>query len=290
MTGQATICYTVADNHLTQTSLLPASAMKRILLCPPKFYNIRYEINPWMHIENQVFQNKAETAYQELKSLYEKLGVQVFEIEPQADLPDLVYTANCGEVCGDVFIKANFKFPERRRETVVAEEYFTKNFNYKPFSLPENVFFEGQGDLLHTSKNYFLGWGKRTVPAAKNYLQQVLNKPIIDLELVDPYYYHLDTCFAPLSDTAVVINPSSFTAAGLAVIRDYFSEVIEPGAADHAILACNLVKIDNHIVVAKGISDHLRSQFEQKKFVIHEIDTEEFRKGGGSIKCLSFEF
>ena len=243
-----------------------------------------------MHIENQVFQNRAETAYQELKSLYQKLGARIFELEPQTDLPDLIYTANCGEVCGDVFIKANFKFPERRRETIVAEEYFTKNFDYKPFSLPKDVFFEGQGDLLHTSKNYFLGWGKRTMPAAKNYLQQVLDKPIIDLELVDPYYYHLDTCFAPLSDTAVVINPSSFTAAGLAVIHDYFPEVIEPTAADHAVLACNLVKIDDHIIIAKGISNHLRAQFEQKNFIIHEIDTAEFRKGGGSIKCLSFEF
>ena len=45
-------------------------------------------------------------------------------------------------------------------------------------TIPAQGTVEGQGDLLHTSKNYFLGWGKRTVPAAKNYLQQVLNKPI----------------------------------------------------------------------------------------------------------------
>lgn len=264
--------------------------MKKILLCPPKFYNIRYEINPWMHIENQVIQNKAETAYQELKSLYKKLGVEVFEIEPQPDLPDMVYTANCGEVCNGVFIKANFKFPERRRETIVTEEYFIKKFNYKPFSLPQDIFFEGQGDLLHTSKNYFLGWGKRTMPEAKTYLQEVLDKPIIDLELVDPYYYHLDTCFAPLSDTTVVIKPSSFTERGLDTIRYYFPEVIEPTSEDHSIIACNLVKIDNHIVIAKGISDSLRAQFAAKNLTVHEIDTEEFRKGGGSIKCLSFEF
>jgi N-dimethylarginine dimethylaminohydrolase len=243
-----------------------------------------------MHIDNQVFQQKAQAAYQELKSIYQKLGVQIFELEPQEDLPDLVYTANCGEVCKDVFVKANFKFPERRRETEVTEEYFAKQFNFKPFTLPTEIFFEGQGDLLHTSKNYFLGWGKRTMPEAKHYLQEVLNKPIIDLELVDPYYYHLDTCFSPLSDTSVIINPSSFTEQGLSVIHNNFSDVIEPTIEDHAILACNLVKIDNNIIVAKGISDNLRTQFEQRNLIIHEVDTEEFRKGGGSIKCLSFEF
>ena len=29
-------------------------SMPRILMCPPDFYGIEYEINPWMHRERQV--------------------------------------------------------------------------------------------------------------------------------------------------------------------------------------------------------------------------------------------
>jgi N-dimethylarginine dimethylaminohydrolase len=48
--------------------------------------------------------------------------------------------------------------------------------------------------------------------------------------------------------------------------------------------------VENNIVVAQGISNELRKEFENLKFNIHEVDSIEYRKGGGSVKCMSFEF
>jgi len=264
--------------------------MKRILLCPPTYYAIEYEINPWMHVENKVDTAKVLSAYQNLKNLYQSLSTDVYEIDAEYGLPDMVYTANFGQVCNGVFIPANFKYQQRRKESLIATEYFKQKFGYESYQIPENIFFEGQGDLLQNDQYYFMGWGKRSDRGAKNHLVKILDKPIIDLELVDPYYYHLDTCFAPLTTDLALINPTSFTPEGLEKIHHLFKTIIVPSPEDHRVLACNLVCIDNKIIVAQGISQNFKDELSKYGYTIYEIDTTEYRKGGGSIKCLSFEF
>jgi N-dimethylarginine dimethylaminohydrolase len=264
--------------------------MKRILLCPPTYYDIDYEINPWMHLENKVVHEKALDSYNTLKDIYNKLPVEVYEIEPQKGLPDMIYSANFGHVESDTFVGSNFKFPVRRQETFFAEKYFKKEFGFKIQRPPENIFFEGQGDLLQTPSKYFLGWGKRSSRKAKDYLTPIFSKPIIHLELVDPVYYHLDMSLAPLSENTVVIKEESFTSAGLQTIRDNFSDIIVPGAEDQKIMACNLVVVENNIVLGKGISASLKQEFGSRGFTVYEVPMEEYRKGGGSVKCSTLEF
>lgn len=264
--------------------------MKHLLLCPPTYYDIEYEINPWMHLENKVDHTAAQKEYEALKAAYLSLPVEVYEIPAEPGLPDMIYSANFGQVCGDKFISSNFKHPERRREAEFAAAWFKKQFGFSTYRLPDGIFFEGQGDLLNTPRNYFLGWGKRTSPDAIKFLAQVLDKPIIDFELVDPYYYHLDMSLAPLSDELAVVKPESFTAAGLEKIYNHFSKVIVPSALDQKIMACNMVRAGDTIVIAEGISDKLKNDFAGCGLAVREIPMNEYRKGGGSVKCSTFEF
>ncbi len=264
---------------------------KKILICPPTYFDIEYEINPWMHIERKVDKIKAAEAYQELRQIYASLpSVELYEISQEANLPDMVYMADAGHVHENKFIAANFRYPERRPESAVVAAWMKQKFGYETVHLPENIFFEGHGDLIPTDSAYFLGWGKRTMFEAIPYLEGMLDKPIIDIELVDPYYYHLDTCFAPLNKDVVVINDTSFTAIGLEKIKHHFKTVISASVADHQLFGCNLVVVDNNLIVAKGISKELQTNFEKYGFVVHFVDTIEYRKGGGSVKCMSFEF
>lgn len=264
--------------------------MQKILLCPPDFYDIEYEINPWMHRDNKVDKAKVQVVYKQVKDLYSSLGVEVFEIEPVAGLPDMVYTANFGNVVDGVFIRASFKYPERQKESDYAQAFFEKQFGYKTVSMPAGINFEGQGDLLTDGTRYFFGWGKRSDRAAIEYLKKYISLPILDFETVNPYYYHLDTCFAPLRPDLVVINPKSFTETDLQKIRASFATVIEANDTDNKVLACNMVEIGSHIVVGAGISAQLRNTLEGYGYTVHEIDTSEYIKGGGSMKCISFEF
>lgn len=264
--------------------------MKKILICPPTFFDIDYEINPWMHIEQKVDREGVAAAYEELKNAYRSLPVELYEMTPEKGLPDMVYMADCGHVVGDTFISASFRFPERRREAEVAQKWMQEQFNFEIKKLPDGIFFEGHGDLITAPDVYFCGYGKRTMKEALPYLEQWLNKPVIGIELIDPWYYHLDTCFAVLTKDVAVVNPTSFTPESKAKIYNHFKTVIEASIEDHKILGCNLVVVDKTIIVAKGISETLKNKFTDLGFTTREVDTTEYRKGGGSVKCLSFEF
>ncbi len=262
--------------------------MKKILMCPPESFAIEYEINPWMKIGNMVDKEKAFKSYNELKAAYQNLGVEVFELKPQKGFPDMIYTANIGYAEKNVFIKANFKFEQRRPESDFAKDFFEEK-DFRIFTLPEDIYFEGEGDLIRSSHKYFLGWGKRTDLKAKNFIEDILQKEIIDLELIDPFYYHLDTCFAPLNDNAALINRNSFTENGMQKIYDNFETVIEVDANDNSQLACNLVVVDSTVILGKRISAKLEEQLNKLNFRVTQIDMCEFLKGGGSVKCLSQE-
>lgn len=262
--------------------------MKKILLCPPTYYDIEYEINPWMDITRKANKEKVWQEYESLKAKYIELGIEFMEIEGQPGLPDMVYAANYGFAEGNKFIKANFMYPERRKEADFAETYLAK-MGYEILTVPDEIYFEGQGDLLKTSDTYFFGWGKRSNPTAKSYLEQFLGKPVVDFELINPYYYHLDTCFAPLTDDIVIINQRSFKPEGLAKVHEHFSTVIETSEQDNNVLCCNLVTFGKNIILGKGVTPAFIEQLGSIGYTVHEIDTTEYLKGGGSVKCLSLE-
>lgn len=262
--------------------------MKKILMCPPNYYDVEYEINPWMNVNNKVDTTNALATYGALKTAFEKNGLTVWEIEPEKGFPDMVYVTNSGYAEDKIFIKANFKHDQRKKESSFAADFF-KEKGYEIKTLPSEVIFEGEGDLIRSESKYFLGFGKRTEKSAAEYLQNILNKPVTTLELVDPYYYHLDTCFAPLNDDTVVINPNSFTQESLAEVKRSFSNIIEANEKDNKVLACNLVVANNAVILGKGISDNLQEQIQVSGFKVVQVDMKEYMKGGGSVKCVSLE-
>ncbi len=265
------------------------SSMKKVLLCPPTFYDIEYEINPWMHVENKVNKDNVLKEYEALKNAYKSLGLEVLEITPVKGLPDMVYAANLGFPLGEKFISSNFRYEQRRKEADFAKAFF-ENLGFKIINLPENTYFEGQGDLLTIGGKYFMGWGKRSSREAKDVLNKELGIECIDFELKDPYFYHLDMSLGILDAKTALINPRSFTKEGLSKLRNEFTNIIETTEEDNKFMGCNLVTVDKTVVVAKGISDKLKSEIEKYGFRVLAIPMDEFRKGGGSIKCLTLEF
>lgn len=263
--------------------------MKKVLLCPPTAYDIKYEINPWMHVANKVDQKKVREQFEELKNVYKELGCEILEIEQGQDLPDMVYAANYGFPQDKIFIKSNFKFDQRKGEANFAKKFFEeRKFTIK--ELPETVSFEGQGDLLVAGNKYLMGWGKRTDPEAKKYLEEFLDTEITDFKMVDPYYYHLDTCLLPINDQTIAINPLSFEPEGVERLKKMFKKVIYVNKDDNAILGCNACVIEDTIVIAKGISSQLKADFKAVGYKTKEIAMSEYLKGGGSVKCLTLEF
>lgn len=261
--------------------------MNKILLCPPTFYNIRYEINPWMDLKNPVDPKKALEQYETLKYAFNELGIDYEEIVPQPDLPDQVFTTDTGHIEKDFFIKANFKYPQRAKEVEIVVSHLQKN-GFTFHSMPENIFFEG-GDLLKMNERYYFGWGKRSSQEALAYLKKFLNAEVFPIELPDEYFYHLDTCFAPINDKVAIVNKAALTDEGNDLLKKHFVNLIETNEEDNRLLACNLLSIGGQAILTQGISNELKDALRPHVDLINTVPMSEYIKGGGSVHCVSLE-
>ena len=261
---------------------------KSLLLCPPTFYDIRYEINPWMNTDNPIDKAKAHEQYETLKYAYDALNVTYHELSPNNHFPDQIFTTDTGHIENNMFIKAQFKYKERRGEVAAVETFLNDIGEYRMIDLPEEIFFEG-GDLIKFDDMYFFGWGKRSSKEALPILQKHLDAEVVGIELIDDWYYHLDTCFAPINKNVALANLNAFSEESAREIKKYFGQIIQTSEADNKMFACNMVTIDGKAILTQGISDELKDQLRPHVDLISTVAMSEYIKGGGSVHCASLE-
>src|SRR6187399_1366805 len=92
----------------------PHAATPHILMCPPDYYGIEYEINPWMNRERQADHELAIEQWEGLVTILSNLGVQISLLTPVQGLPDLVFTANAAMIYGRRAILAHFRHHQRQ--------------------------------------------------------------------------------------------------------------------------------------------------------------------------------
>ena len=99
--------------------------MSRLLVCPPDYFSIEYEINPWMCRANCVDPGAAVEQWHRLMEVLERdVGAVLERMKPVAGLPDLVFTANAGIVVGRKAVPSRFRYAERQREEAHFEGWF----------------------------------------------------------------------------------------------------------------------------------------------------------------------
>ena len=111
------------------------------------FFDVRYEINPWMDVENNPQTLKAFSQWRNMIDAIGKAGGIIEHIRPHPDFPDMVFTANAGLIKGKKVVLSNFKYEERQGEQPLFEEWFLKK-GYQSILLPDEIHFEGAGDGL----------------------------------------------------------------------------------------------------------------------------------------------
>src|SRR5438067_3853169 len=126
----------------------------RLLMCPPDYYGIEYEINPWMSRSRGSTPETAQSQWRKLHDTLVSLGVQVETMTPQQGLPDLVFTANAGLVYHQRFFSSRFRHGVRARETPHFDAWFTEH-GFTVAHLPEEMYFDGAGDALFCGETLF---------------------------------------------------------------------------------------------------------------------------------------
>lgn len=262
--------------------------MSRLLVCPPDFFGIEYEINPWMHLNNRVNHERAVQQWHDLVSVFEKdLHIALERIVPLPGLPDLVFTANAGVVVGQTAVVSHFRHPERQQEEAHFENWF-RSHGYDVMTLKPGLFFEGAGDLLGFTDLLFGGHGQRSDLGVYPILSKQFNREIIPLELIDSRFYHLDTCLCPLSGSELLYFPAAFDREGQEVLAARISVTHRLIVPEHEALkfSCNAVCIGKHVVLPAGCPT-TEGLLQERGYETHAVQLDEFMKSGGSAKCLT---
>ena len=109
---------------------------------------------------------------------------------------------------------------------------------------------------------------------------------VIPLELIDPYYYHLDTCFCPLAPGMAIYYPGAFDAYGRRALEEAVRELIPVSGDEARSFACNAVVVGKTVITNTGCPG-LHEALRIRGFERRETPLDEFVKAGGSAKCLT---
>ena len=262
--------------------------MSHLLMCPPDFYGIEYEINPWMRVSNQSDGDRARSQWQALTQVLEKeIGAKLEFMEPIPGLPDLVFTANAGVLHDGKAVPSQFRHPERQREECYFIDWFNKK-GYEVINLDAEIYFEGAGDLLGFQEFWIGGYRQRSDIRAYDRLSKIFQKEILPVELVDQRFYHLDTCFCPLTGGELLYFPPAFDEYAQTVIASRIEQDkrFAVPSSEGERFACNAVRVDRHVVLPTGCSETME-WLSQHDYIPHPVELGEFLKAGGSAKCLT---
>lgn len=260
--------------------------MTKILVCDPSHYGIEYQINPWMNTNNPSDHNLAINQWKNLIDLLDKIGVSLSIMDGRIGLPDLVFTANAALLFPDKkVVLSNFKHPERQPEKNCYRDWFISNEYSILEALEDSHNFEGAGDALFKEDNsiLFAGHGFRSDFYNWDHLWE---GQTVNVKLIDPYFYHLDTCFCPLpNDYALIWHGAfeeieSFKKNGLKLL--YVPE------EDAKKFACNAVSIDDKVVIPSGC-EQTKTLLKEAGFQVFDTDMSQFILAGGACKCLTLK-
>jgi len=270
-----------------------------ILLVDPAHFDVSYVINPWMNPGAWAADPAGQAAHARagfaaLCGALEAAGARVDIIPGVAGLPDMVFPANAAVVLNRRALVARFARPERQGEEAAymaaLQDFAARGVLDEVAIFPDSCFQEGAGDAIWdaTRQLFWAGYGQRSILAATDHLAAFFGQRLVRLELATDRFYHLDTCFCPLSGGEVLLYPPAFTPDSLARIH---AEVppglrLEASAEDAAAFCVNAVNLGRTVVMARAPT-HVRELLEARGYQVVDVDLDPFILSGGGAYCMT---
>lgn len=216
---------------------------------------------------------------------------------------DLTFVANNGILLHNIesptFVGSKFKAQNRMGEEILGLNFFDQ-LGYETIKCP--YIFEGEAEMKFIRDNIYIGgYGVRTEKEVFTWFKDKFGFEVIDLELKDPYMYHLDCAVFPLTKEKVIVATEAFTKKELEKLEKVAEIIPITNDQAHTGLA-NSLRVNNYILNASDI-DFLKKNSTDYKLErdknnrLEEIasanamevcyfNLEEFLKGGGLLSCL----
>jgi ornithine--oxo-acid transaminase len=257
-------------------------------MCAPQWYDVDYVINPWM--AGNLHRPSRDVAFAQWRELHRQMQkiADVRLIPAVAGSPDMVFVGHTAVVQHGIAAVSSFAHPQRQAEEKQLRQWLSDH-GFLLWETPRETAFEGEGDALFDADGQHL-WaahGVRTCKHCHRHIADAWQVDVTSLHLVDPRFYHLDTCFAPLAGGFAMYFPEAFDAPSRAAIESaYPPEMRIPVTEREATaFACNVINIRRAILMHIVPTD-LSQRLSRLGFDVKQLDLGEFLKGGGSAKSL----
>ena len=238
---------------------------------------------------------KARAQWEGLCAALQRSGCEIETIDPVPNLEDMVFAANqvfvgYQEGTGRFIVPSRMAHPSRQREVPFYVDWFRKR-GYKVIELElGDDRLEGQGDLLWhpDGSRIYAGYGFRSTRGGVEKFSSAMSKmgmAVIPLQLVDPFCYHLDTCFCPLNNEAVLIYSGAYSSDALKTLSSFWKRIHKLSAEEaHRFIGNGIVANGNYL--APYVTPNLQAILEQEGLTLEVVETTEFEKAGGSLFCM----
>lgn len=270
-----------------------------LLMTAPTHYDVAYQINPWMKPDlwgsrREAARQDAACAWSNLKAALERAGARVEMMPGAAGAPDLVFPANAAVVLDGHALLARFRHPQRACEEphfLAAFEALRERGLIRSLQQFEpGVFHEGAGDGIWDAARglFWVASGPRSDARAADVIAAAFGRPVVAMPLATERFYHLDTCFCPLSGGEILYHPPALTPAALRALFDHTTpdQRIEADAEDAAAFSVNAVCLGRDIVMARP-PQRLADRLAERGYRVRPIDLDPFILSGGGAFCMT---
>ena len=259
------------------------------LMCPPEFYDVNYVINPWM--AGNLHRPSRDTAFAQWRNLFKELqriaDIRLLHARPGS--PDMVFVGHAALVQHGIAALSSFAHPQRQTEEPHLRRWL-QDAGFLLWETPRETAFEGEGDAMFDAdgKHLWIAHGVRTCQHSHRHVADAWHTPVTSLHLVDPRFYHLDTCFAPLANGYLLYYPGAFDIASIAKIEAAYPEDKRIKVTEHEAtqFACSVINIGRNILMGAHAGD-LAARLADYGFDVTQVELSEFHRGGGSVKSMA---
>lgn len=284
-----------------------------VLMSGAEYFNDKDAINELMDSRIPVDVNRAILEHNEIIETFKSIGINVIKVDPPKDCQDGIYTANWALVKDGRALMS--RLPNKRK----AEEAYAKKIlkiqGLEILELPDDIrAFSGQGDALVVDDMVFCQSPYRTSKKAHRFLSDWLKiKKVISLETKparkfkfgpkkinkltgwpDSPTYDIDLAIAIIrpktlkSKPLIAYCPEVFSNKSRRIIKNLtnIEKIVVSREEALQAFALNLVSTGESVVINGG-APKFKNNLESYGLKVVELDLNELKKGGGSIRCSS---
>jgi N-dimethylarginine dimethylaminohydrolase len=271
----------------------------------------RFEILPIQHGQNPYIDISYDAKkYQRILKKQHDRVVDAFTASPSivgrlpaitCPLPDIVFVANAGlslpRLSKPLLLLPNMKYKQRQAELPYLKKIY-HDMKLETIDYPGKEPFEGQAELkwFDGGRKAICGYGhrstKQTFVELDRFFEKMYGKEkptLLVVRLISPYYYHLDVAMLEY-DEKCIIHKRSVSPESLRKIEAFLGKENVTVIDTKDSFCLNAVVDGSHLITHKLSDPLLKGRLESlTNRKGKEIDTSEFEKSGGSVRCMTLD-